>query len=151
MGTGSAAQAILGLLDELILFERAVDLQTVQFFYREGLENKRCMTEVSAVGEGILPAHQPEGLVHATNRPNPFAPGTDIEFGLEVHGRVDLSVLDVGGRVVRALVRREMGAGNHSVRWDGTDDMGERLPAGVYFWMLRTPQGSMARKMMMLQ
>ena len=72
----------------------------------------------------------------AAPRPNP---GSTITFAFELTARaaVRLVVHDVAGRAVREVVREELGAGSHAYAWDGADDRGEPLPAGVYYAALR--------------
>lgn len=65
--------------------------------------------------------------------PNPFRDGTSIRFTLGRAGRVELDVVDVGGRRVASLVRGMLPSGEHAVRWDGGAG-----PGGVYFYRLRT-------------
>lgn len=67
------------------------------------------------------------------NQPNPFNPSTTFHFALEVAGEVELRVVDASGRVVRELVAGELGAGEHSVYWDGKDATGRAVASGVYF------------------
>jgi hypothetical protein len=57
--------------------------------------------------------------------PNPFRSGTRIE----ARGGYEVNVFDVNGRKVRTWASREV----LSVDWDGTDRVGRRLPAGIYF------------------
>jgi hypothetical protein len=76
----------------------------------------------------------PEEVYLAQNYPNPFNPETVIEFGLAEAGFVRLEVFNTLGQRVKALVGAELGAGSHSVRFDGTD-----LPSGTYFYRLTTP------------
>ncbi len=78
---------------------------------------------------------QAPGLTLGMPAANPFRSGTDVPFRVE--GAADLAlrarVLDTGGRVVRSF--GEVAArGSGTVRWDGRDDRGVRVPAGVY-WM----------------
>jgi hypothetical protein len=75
----------------------------------------------------------PRAYALRQNGPNPFHAITTIAFDLPVAGRVRLDVMDVGGRVVRTLVRGAMPAGAHSVTWDGCDDAGASVGPGVYF------------------
>lgn len=75
--------------------------------------------------------------------PNPFAHGTSISFTLDRPGRVDLAVVDLAGRRVRALASgQSLSAGQKSVTWDGLRDDGRVAPAGVYWVLMRWPGGS---------
>jgi hypothetical protein len=71
--------------------------------------------------------------------PNPFGHSTTVVFSLHASGPADVGVYDVAGRHVRTLLRGVQAAGEHTVAWDGTDDSGMRLNAGVY--MLRLDAG----------
>ena len=65
--------------------------------------------------------------------PNPFAKGTSVNYELAQYGRVELTVHDVSGRLVRRLESGPRQAGFHTARWDGTDGRGRLVPSGVYF------------------
>jgi len=102
------------------------------------------------VGEGAV--RLPVELSLGENYPNPFNPGTTIEFDLPAPGgRVNLAVYDVRGRLVRMLIDQVIGTGRHQVRWDGTDDHGEAVPSGIYFYRLSTPHGVEQRKAVVLR
>ncbi len=74
--------------------------------------------------------------------PSPFRDRVDLAYTLPAAGRVELAVFEAGGRRVRTLVSElSQEAGPHSTTWDGTDDQGRRVPAGVLFARLRTPFG----------
>ncbi len=47
--------------------------------------------------------------------------------------KVDLSIYDVTGRLVRRLVEGAYPQGYHTTAWDGQDRWGRRVAAGVYF------------------
>jgi hypothetical protein len=67
--------------------------------------------------------------------PNPaFGPAT-FRYSLAREGRVDLSVYEIGGRLVRHLVASRQGPGRYSVDWDGTDPGGRRVAAGMYLYV----------------
>lgn len=89
------------------------------------------------------------GLAAAS--PSPFARSTELSFGLTVAGRVELTVFSVDGRRVRTLASGEFAAGRHSRTWDGTNDAGSRVHAGVYYLRLTTPQGSFKRSVVMVE
>ena len=52
-------------------------------------------------------------------------------------GSVALTLHDVAGRAIRRLAGGPQLAGFHSVVWDGKDEQGRSLPAGVYFCRLQ--------------
>lgn len=71
------------------------------------------------------------------NAPNPFNPTTTIDFQLQSAGKVNLSIYDVSGRLVRNLADGVLSAGSHKLLWDGLDDSGHELASGTYFYQLR--------------
>lgn len=74
---------------------------------------------------------------------NPIRTGTRIEYGLPEGTEIALSVFDARGRRVRVLERGFQGPGTHQVNWDGRDDSGGRLAAGMY--LLRLQAGPESR------
>jgi hypothetical protein len=65
--------------------------------------------------------------------PNPFNPRTELRFSVPENAReVDLTVLDVRGRVVRVLAVGPA-AGERRIAWDGRSGDGRAVPSGVYF------------------
>lgn len=74
----------------------------------------------------------------AAARPNPFNPRTLIEYAVTDAGPVSLRVYDGRGRRIRTLVDETMAAGNSIAIWNGLDDAGTPVSAGVYFVRLRT-------------
>jgi hypothetical protein len=67
------------------------------------------------------------------NRPNPFSQHTTINYQLAGTGRVSLAVYNIAGQKVKTLADGPQNAGTHSMRWDGRDEKGNRVCAGVYF------------------
>jgi hypothetical protein len=85
------------------------------------------------------------------NFPNPFNPQTEISFGLPANGLVSIDVYDVMGRKVATVANEEMTAGYHSVIWKGTNDSGESVSSGVYFYKLTQGDNTVTKKMIMLK
>jgi len=101
---------------------------------------------VTDVADGAPPAYQ---LGAAT--PNPFSTTTEIHFDAPPGGgRVALEVFDVNGRLVRRLKDGSVDA-KGSAWWDGSDSAGRPVASGVYFYRLRAPGFSQARKVMLLR
>ncbi len=80
------------------------------------------------------------------NYPNPFNPETVIEFALPMAGQTTLTIFDVTGREVAALIDKSLAAGHHRVNFDGS-----RLASGVYFYSLKAGEQSVTRKMVLLK
>ncbi len=60
-------------------------------------------------------------------------PGADIRYSVPMRGRVVITVYDVLGRSAGVLLDSDVGAGAHTVTWDGTDLRGAGVASGVYF------------------
>ena len=89
----------------------------------------------------------PRAPVLLASRPNPFNPGTTIDFRLPATGRAVLTIHDAAGRRVRALLDAVLPAGAHGVAWRGDDDGGRPVAAGVYLARLRTAGGAAMSKL----
>ena len=85
------------------------------------------------------------------NYPNPFNPTTTIDYDLSKGGPVDLAIYDVLGHRVRTLVHGHQDPGFRSVSWDATSDLGLSVPGGLYFYQLKTNEGTQTRKMLILK
>jgi hypothetical protein len=70
--------------------------------------------------------------------PNPFNPATDIRFTLKTEGLVTVGIYDLRGRKVADLANEVYAAGEHTLRWEGRDRRGQRVPSGVYFVKMTT-------------
>ena len=84
--------------------------------------------------------------------PNPVAPrhGSTIHFTLPEASDVDLQIFDVTGRAVKTLAKGTMGAGMHSIQWNGVANGGTRLPSGVYMYRLQAGKNSAQRKLILV-
>ena len=87
----------------------------------------------------------------AQNTPNPFNPSTTIRFTLADGGDTELQVFDVRGNNIKRLVAGSLAAGDHSVTWDGTDENGQRVPSGVYFYRLTSGAYEGLQRMLLLK
>jgi hypothetical protein len=91
----------------------------------------------------------------AQNYPNPFNPTTTIEYNVASSGFVSLKVYDVMGRLVKTLVDNQwMVAGyesDYSVIWNGLDDSGQKVSAGLYIYRLQSGSMSTSNKMILLK
>jgi hypothetical protein len=88
------------------------------------------------------------GAVEFAVRANESEPGVLLEFALSRPGEVRLQIFDVSGRVLQTVLNESRAAGEHQVRWDGRSSSG-KVPAGVYFARLSTPEGTSSRKLVL--
>ncbi|MBD3161209.1 MAG: glycosyl hydrolase [Candidatus Eisenbacteria bacterium] len=72
--------------------------------------------------------------IRVTVAPNPITATAVFQLSVARAGRVTIDLYDVGGRRVRRIADREAEAGSLALSWDGTDDRGERVPGGAYFY-----------------
>jgi len=99
-----------------------------------------------AVPGSPLAAHLDAGF------PNPFTASTSVRYELKTPSSVSLAVYDVAGRHLKKLDARAIAVpGSYSVAWDGTDDGGRRVPAGVYFYRLVTAAGVETARVVRIQ
>jgi flagellar hook assembly protein FlgD len=75
---------------------------------------------------------------------------TLLRFRLDRAGEVRLDLYSSEGRRLRTLAHGAHAAGEHAVRWNGRDDRGEDLPAGVYLVGLSSRGASASRKLIWL-
>jgi hypothetical protein len=85
------------------------------------------------------------------NEPNPFVRRTNIKFQIPNKSRVNLSIYDLSGRLVKTLVDEEMGRGCYQVEWDGKDSFGEEVSEGIYFYKLQVGKLKTVRKTILLK
>jgi hypothetical protein len=63
-----------------------------------------------------------------------------------------LLIYDVSGQAVKRFdISSHVPHPSHYVTWDGTDDAGRPLPAGVYFVRLETPTDNYTKKVLLLR
>ena len=85
------------------------------------------------------------------NFPNPFNPETTINYTLEIAGNVSLEIFNIRGQKIRQLVNDYREIGHHQVIWNGTDDYGNAVGSGMYFYRMTTEDYSAVKRMMMLK
>jgi choice-of-anchor B domain-containing protein len=70
--------------------------------------------------------------------PNPASGRVRLGLALPREDEVEVAVLDLGGRLVRALHRGRAAAGTLELSWDGRDQGGRETGAGVYLVRARS-------------
>jgi len=96
------------------------------------------------ISDQPLAVNEQEGnnMTLFSSSPNPFSDITNIRYKIEKPGNVQIVISDISGRVISNLNEGFRAAGPHSSEFDGS-----RLSKGVYFFTLKTENGSLTNKM----
>jgi hypothetical protein len=117
--------------------ETAVRFLAVQF-YEDGLYMPLAYSVGASVGigtpptVGVEPSPAPRAL-RLRAAPNPAPGGTVLTIEADRAGAQRLRIVNLAGRVVRRFETAQGVPGLRTIAWDGRDETGRRLPAGVYF------------------
>ncbi len=83
--------------------------------------------------------------------PNPFASGTAVSFEPLQSGHYSVQVFNLAGRLVRTIGSGEFTTGPQTLSWDGADDSGCLLPAGIYAIRVSGPMGTASKSVCLLR
>ena len=93
----------------------------------------------------------PAGFYLSQNYPNPFNAETVINFSLIRGGEIGLDVYNILGRKVANIASGYFPAGNNRVQWEAKNYKGEDIASGIYFYKLKTTEGVITRKMLLIK
>ncbi len=99
----------------------------------------------------ILDEKVPSKFTISEAYPNPFNPVTNIDFSLPKDSMVDLIIYDILGRKIKYLVKSYQRAGYNSVQWNATNDLGEPVSAGLYFYTIKADNFTQTKKMLLMK
>lgn len=108
-------------------------------------------------GTGLLLRYEPETGISdeeglpamvslGTPHPNPSSEGLSIPYSLPASMNVELSIYDLGGRMIENLYQGISGAGEHEILWSA-----EEAPSGCYIVKLRTEEGIETRRCVLMR
>ena len=85
------------------------------------------------------------------NHPNPFNPKTKINYDIPYSSNVSILISDLKGREVKSLVNKKHSSGRYSIIWDGTNNNGEKVSAGMYLYKIQSGGFTKMEKMILLK
>ena len=94
---------------------------------------------------------QPRSFRLAQNFPNPFNPTTNISFELLEDAKVGIQVFDVSGRMIKELISGYYSVGDYTTQWGATDERGQPVSAGIYFYSIQVNNIIYTKKMILLK
>lgn len=83
--------------------------------------------------------------------PNPFNPVTTIEYGIPETAYVKILIYDLLGQTVKILELAQKEVGYYATQWDGTNQHGEFVSAGIYFYKVQTANFSDTKKIILIK
>ncbi|MBI5806643.1 Ig-like domain-containing protein [candidate division TA06 bacterium] len=78
--------------------------------------------------------------------PNPVKNSAEFRFGLAQGASASLEIYNVLGQRVKTLVNGMLGAGNHTVKWNGCDQNGRKVSSGIYVYRLTAGENTSTRR-----
>ena len=142
------ADSIPYAVDNGELLQTMVDGEVATCYVRLNMESGAVTTVTLDPTTGV-----PDGVIALLkqNQPNPARTGTTIQFVLASPMEVALDVFDVVGRKVASLEGGLMTPGRHESPWDLTDDAGNTVASGVYFYRLEAGDETLTRKLIVVR
>ena len=110
-------------------------MQNIGFAYLTGIENNNL----------------PLTFDLKQNFPNPFNPVTTIKYDISQKTKVRVTIYNAIGQIVKRLVNETQNPDSYSIIWDGTNNFGERVSSGIYFYQLLTEQYQSTRQMILVR
>lgn len=85
------------------------------------------------------------------NYPNPFNASTTIKYDLKEPTNVKLYIYDILGKRIATLANELQSPGRKSIIWNGTDQNGNPVSTGVYFYNMIIDEDTFTKKMLLLR
>ena len=124
------------------------------YVFRFNQRSKRLSLSSADVGAApALSRGVPEENALFANYPNPFNPETWIPYQLAEPAEVNIAIYATDGTLVRMLRLGHQPAGVYQSKgrtayWDGTNELGESVASGVYFYTLTVGEFTATRKLL---
>ncbi|MBA66077.1 MAG: hypothetical protein CMG55_09785 [Candidatus Marinimicrobia bacterium] len=85
------------------------------------------------------------------NFPNPFNPATNITYDIPRIEHVIITIHDIVGRHITTLVDENKNTGSYSIIWNGRNNIGKDVPAGMYIYTIKAGSFSNSKKLVLLK
>ena len=93
----------------------------------------------------------PSQISLGKNFPNPFNMSTEIFFTIDKERSVQLLVHDLIGNKITDLVNDTYAPGQHSVKWNGTNQYGNHVSSGIYIYTIISNAHKESGRMILLK
>ena len=116
--------------------------------FRVGYDVDDCVEQQLSILSGIS---LPETFRLHQNYPNPFNPITNLKYELSDDAHVSIIIYDILGNIVNNLVYTNQSSGYKTVQWNGINNQGQSVSAGVYLYCIEADNFRQTRKMILLK
>lgn len=104
------------------------------------------VSSIEETGRGI-----PVQFVLAQNYPNPFNPITKINYEIPQPTGVRIEIFNIIGKKIITLINDQIIPGYHHVMWNGENEIGKPVTAGVYICRMQAGTIVQIKKMILLK
>jgi hypothetical protein len=92
-----------------------------------------------------------ESLISIRKALKTFNPETNIRYEVPKPSDITLIIYNILGQEIKTLVKQVKPAGSHTVKWDGTNNLGNRAASGMYVYRITAGKFSKSLKMVYLR
>ena len=133
-------------------YDRSVTqlVATDEYLYKTGstINSHRIpLPELNTTWESLLPLE----FSLYQNYPNPFNPATIFRYDLPKNTNVKLTIYDLMGRIVKNLVNDQQNSGYKLIQWNSTNNKGQSVSSGIYFYTFQAGEFRQSKKMVLLK
>ena len=89
--------------------------------------------------------------LNINNYPNPFNPETTISFNVENETQALIEIYNLKGQSVYSHTKKELLPGRNSITWKGSNNSGNSVASGIYFYKVVAGTKSEHGKMMLIK
>jgi hypothetical protein len=118
---------------------------------REVLQAARITVAELEAPSSINEIEVPANFSLQQNYPNPFNPSTAINYSIDKESHYELAVYNLLGHKVAELENGVLSPGTYQTIWNGTNDSGNPVSAGVYYYNLKSEGISQTKQMLFLK
>ncbi|MBN1999417.1 T9SS type A sorting domain-containing protein [candidate division KSB1 bacterium] len=125
------------------------DVENNQYFYRLKQIDKDGSYKYSIICS--TSGNGPQIFILSQNFPNPFNSSTTIEYKVPKNCNVNIQIYNLVGQKIKTLVNTQKEKGEYKIYWDGTDDLGENISTGVYFYKINSGAFHNVKKLLLIR
>ncbi len=121
--------------------DEGIEPENTYWYYLEDVDYSGVKTQYDTIK--IVPAinTMPDQVTLSKNYPNPFNNGTVFKITLAKEKRIEVKIIDTGGKIVKRIADAVFKPGVYEMRWQGKTDTDINTTSGVYFIVLSSEDG----------